>query len=61
MWTLLERSWEANVWRAGAYLFGRDVDQHVPPLHSRMSTKRKPAPAPVVAMPAVAPTAQAGA
>jgi hypothetical protein len=49
LWTLFEQSWEQNAWRAGAWLFGRDVDAHVPPLQSRAghrSAKPKPAAAP---------------
>ncbi len=47
LWTLFERTWEDQVWRAGAWLFGRAVDRHVPPLHSRVAPKPRPkAPAP---------------
>ncbi|MBI5479012.1 MAG: hypothetical protein HY906_09160 [Deltaproteobacteria bacterium] len=40
LWTLFERTWEDQVWRAGAWLFRRAVDQHVPPLQSRVGHKR---------------------
>lgn len=48
LWTLLEQRWEQDVWRAGAWLYGRDgVDKHVPPLLSRAAhrskKKKKPA------------------
>ncbi|CAM3112353.1 hypothetical protein G4177_15195 [Corallococcus sp. ZKHCc1 1396] len=33
-WTLLTRRHDV-LWRCGAWLFGRDVDMHVPPLQSR--------------------------
>jgi hypothetical protein len=35
LWTLLVRHHEDHLWRAGAWLFGSDVDDHVPPLLSR--------------------------
>lgn len=35
LWTLLEQSWEDHLWRAGAWLFKRAVDDHVPPLGRR--------------------------
>ena len=31
LWTLLRQRYEA-LWRVGAYLFGRNVDERVPPL-----------------------------
>lgn len=40
LWTLFERTWEDQVWRAGAWLFGRKVDSQVPPLQSRVLRKR---------------------
>ncbi len=40
LWTLFETQWEEHVWRSGAYLFGRKVDAHVPPLQSRVAGKR---------------------
>lgn len=40
LWTLFERTWENEIWRSGAWLFGRDVDEHVPPLLSRVVGKR---------------------
>ncbi len=47
LWTLFERSWENNVWRAGAWIHGRAVDDHVPSLQSRaVSSKRAPKPPP---------------
>lgn len=42
LWTLFHRTWEDQVWRAGAWLFGRAVDRHVPPLHSRVVRKPRP-------------------
>lgn len=35
LWTLLARAWEHDLWRAGAWVFGRDVDEVVPPLGAR--------------------------
>jgi len=62
LWTLFERTWEDHVWRAGAWLFGRDVDQFVPLLMSRVVGRRAapvvapvPPPAVVAAAPTVAP------
>ena len=56
LWTLLYQTWEQHVWRAGAWVFGRDVDDHVPPLGSRRVSKSEPtAPAPTPA-PSPAPT-----
>ena len=47
MWTLFEQTWERNVWRAGAWLFGREVGEHIPLLGTRVRASRKPvAPAP---------------
>jgi len=46
-WTLLVQHHEL-VWKAGAQLFGREVDEHVPALLSR---KRSPKPAEVVPPP----------
>ena len=40
LWTLFERTWEDEVWRGGAWLFKRDVDEKVPPLQSRVGKKR---------------------
>nr|HEX4314385.1 hypothetical protein [Kofleriaceae bacterium] len=61
LWTLLETTWEQNVWRAGALVFGRNhVEEHVPPLGSRRIAKSEPAPAPTPAptpAPAPAPVA----
>jgi hypothetical protein len=39
--TLFERTWEEQVWRSGAWLFGRAVDESVPPLQSRVVGKRE--------------------
>ena len=60
LWTLFVQTWEQNVWRAGAWVWGRDVDDHIPALGSRRPTKSEPAapqpaPAPVPA-PTPAPT-----
>jgi hypothetical protein len=41
LWTLLVRRHDA-LWRVGAYLFGRDVDRHVPALQAE-GAKRKAA------------------
>jgi len=49
LWTLFERGWEQNVWRAGAWLYGRAVDEHVPALASRAVGKKKAKPAPAPA------------
>jgi hypothetical protein len=48
LWTLYYRTWERNVWRAGALVFGRDeVDDHIPSLRSRAARhSAPPAPAP---------------
>jgi hypothetical protein len=45
LWTLLvaRHDW---LWRVGAWLFGRDVDERVPALQSRVLGPRKPNPAP---------------
>lgn len=53
LWTMLVRRHEA-LWRAGAYLFGRDaVDTKVPSLQaSRGGRSKRPAPAPVATVPA---------
>ena len=51
LWTLLVKR-HAELWRAGAYLFGRAVDQHVPPLQSRALRTRKKSPAPAATPPA---------
>lgn len=40
LWTLFDRAWHDNVWRAGAWLFGREVERYVPPLHSRVQHRR---------------------
>ena len=37
LWTLLHDGYE-GVWKMGAILWGRRVDEHVPPLLSRMAT-----------------------
>lgn len=36
LWTLFEQTWERELWRAGAWLFARAVDEHVPSLGSRV-------------------------
>lgn len=72
LWTLFEQTWEDNVWRAGAWLFGRDVNAHVPSLLARSGHRRakpkpaarpapKPAPAPQAAPAAPRVTNGAGA
>nr|HEX4313817.1 hypothetical protein [Kofleriaceae bacterium] len=43
LWTLLETTWQQRVWRAGAWVFGHDVDDHIPALGSRRVSKSKPA------------------
>jgi hypothetical protein len=48
LWTLLHHRWD-TLWRAGAYLLGRDVDEHVPSLYAREHAPRRqetPAPKP---------------
>ncbi len=45
LWTLFERTWEEHVWRAGACLFLRDVERHVPLLMSAPHARRPRAPA----------------
>jgi hypothetical protein len=40
LWTLYESTWEDHVWRAGAWVFKREVDASVPSLHSRVVGKR---------------------
>ena len=52
-WTLFETTWEDQVWRAGAWVFKRDVDEYVPPLHSRVVGKRAAKPTPPAAPPPV--------
>jgi hypothetical protein len=52
LWTLFERTWEDHVWRSGAWLFGRAVDQHVPPLQSRVATRRSKPATPAAPVPA---------
>ena len=44
-WTLLVHG-HNDLRRAGAWLFGTEVDQHVPPLQSRQRLKKKPPAAP---------------
>lgn len=44
LFTLLVRGHD-ELWRAGAYLLGREVDQRIPALQSRYVAPRKPAPA----------------
>jgi hypothetical protein len=39
-WTLFVQTWEDEVWRAGAWLFRRDVDRHVPSLVTRAHRRR---------------------
>lgn len=46
-WTLFERAWERNVWLPGALVWKRRVDEHVPPLGTRVAAKRAPKKAPV--------------
>lgn len=43
-WTLVEQRYEMT-WRIGAWLWGRAVDEHVPPLQSRTVARAKAAPA----------------
>lgn len=52
LWTLVLARYDA-LWRAGAYLFGHDVEEKVPPLQAsrgRKPKKAQPAPAPVPAV-----------
>ncbi len=61
LWTLFEQTWEQHVWRAGAWLYGRDVELHVPLLgtrvHGKRAAKAATTPAPTVAPEPVAGTA----
>ena len=45
LWTLFVERWESDVWRVGAWIYGRKVGQHVPPLlshaHHRSAAKAK--------------------
>lgn len=47
LWTLFTQRWEHDVWRGGAWVFGRKVGKYVPPLLShagrRQAAKKKPA------------------
>lgn len=54
LWTLFVQRWEMDVWRAGAWLFARQVDRHVPPLQraSRRSAKKAAAKRPAAKRPA---------
>jgi len=45
-WTLLKQRYDV-LWRCGAWLYGRAVDDRVPPLPSRVALVRKPRRAPV--------------
>jgi hypothetical protein len=45
-WTLLKQRYDV-LWRCGAWLYGRAVDDRVPPLPSRVALVRKPRKAPV--------------
>jgi hypothetical protein len=59
LWTLALQRWE-SLWRAGAYLFGRDaLDALVPPLQARRTTKAKKAAAARAAAPPAATPAPA--
>lgn len=40
LWTLLVEAWERDLWRAGAWVFGRAVDEHVPALGARRRRKK---------------------
>lgn len=40
LWTLLVEAWERDLWRAGAFVFGRSVDEHVPALGARARAKK---------------------
>ena len=51
LWTLFETTWEDHVWRAGAWLFKRQVDEYVRPLQSRVVGKRPAKKAPPTAAP----------
>jgi hypothetical protein len=56
LYTLFVQTWEQNVWRAGAWVFGRDVDDHIPALGSRRHAKSEPAAPQPTPAPAPAPT-----
>lgn len=46
LWTLLVKRYEEHLWRAGAWLFKTEFDEHVPPLLSRKLKHKKEAPVP---------------
>ncbi len=48
-WTLVEAR-HAMTWRIGAWLWGRAVDEHVPPLQSRTVSRASAAPAKAAAV-----------
>jgi hypothetical protein len=41
LWTVLVQHYEKHLGRAGACLFGSDVDLHVPPLLSRRASRKE--------------------
>lgn len=41
LWTLLVRAWERDLWRAGAWVFGKEVDTKVPSLTARTRVDKK--------------------
>ena len=61
IWTLVERTWERNVWRAGACIFGRDVEKHIPLLGSGTRTRKAAEPNPPAPVPVPAPVVVAAA
>lgn len=62
LWTLLDLTWTEHVWRPGAWLFGREMGEHIPLLSSRTHERKAPTPAPEpTPVPAPAPVATIGA
>jgi hypothetical protein len=46
LWTLFTRTWEDEVWRSGAWIWRREVDDHVPALASRRVARPPEPPGP---------------
>jgi len=42
LWTLFARTWETHVWRAGAWLFGREVEHRIPLLGTSRRARKHP-------------------
>src|SRR5262249_52424651 len=52
LWTLFELTWEKQVWRSGAWIFGRAADAHAPAPRAPSRGKRNPKPPPAETPPA---------